>query len=104
MIPFHVVQQGYTVRLNTGSIPSQKINLLCSLEPAAPHGLTHAAHTGDPASAPWMALAAEQGYRLRDLAWRRKASPLAAKKCYYFFLYLVTNQSFQISHFLVFIF
>lgn len=32
MIPFHVVQQGYTVRLNTGSIPFQKINLLCSLQ------------------------------------------------------------------------
>lgn len=26
MILFHVVQQGYTVRLNTGGIPFQKIN------------------------------------------------------------------------------
>lgn len=32
MIPFHVVQQGYTVRLNTGSIPFPKINLLYSLQ------------------------------------------------------------------------
>lgn len=32
MIPFHVVQQGYTVRLNTGSFPFQKINLLDSLQ------------------------------------------------------------------------
>lgn len=38
MIPFHVVQQGYTVRLNTGSIPFQKINLLYSLEqPVSAH-------------------------------------------------------------------
>lgn len=32
VIPFHVVQQGYTVRLNTGSFPFQKINLLYSLQ------------------------------------------------------------------------
>lgn len=32
MIPFHVVQQGYTVRLSTGCIPFQKINLLYSVQ------------------------------------------------------------------------
>lgn len=36
MIPFHVVQQGYTVRLNAGCIPFQKINLLYGLGPPAP--------------------------------------------------------------------
>lgn len=53
MIPFHVVQQGYTVRLNTGSIPFQKINLLYSLQqPVSLHRVILVVHTVNSVLAP----------------------------------------------------
>lgn len=83
MIPFHVVQQGYTVRLNTGSIPSQKINSLCSLEPAVPAQSPSVSCTRRiPHRHLRVVLTAEQGSQLSDLTSRRKASPFTIKKCY----------------------
>lgn len=98
MIPLHAVQRGYPVRLNTDSILSRKSIrcIACNSRSLRLRVILCCAHSKF-CIGTCKQYRLLQGYKLSNLTSRRKALP-NKRNVIYFFLYLVTNKTFQKSH------